>query len=150
MTARILRNETDRAAWVQFLAAQPLPVTVSCIKGARRSNQQSRTAEVWYSQIGAETGQAPIEAKAQCKLDFGLPIMERDRPDWVAKWSPLYKPLPYAMRLRLFEAIPLTSLFTTRQMSEFMDEVQRRYRSMGINLIDPEAMRYEAELGPRS
>jgi hypothetical protein len=149
VTARILRTEQDRAAWVQFLAAQPLPITVSSIKGARRSNQQSKTAEAWYSQIGAETGQAPIEAKAECKLTFGLPIMQRDRPDWVAKWAPLYDPLPYAMRLRLFEAIPLTSLFTTRQMGEYMDAVQRRYRQMGVPLWYPEALRYEQEMGAR-
>lgn len=147
MVSRILKTEADRAAWGQFLAAQTLPMTVSHLKGAKRSNQQSKTAEVWYSQIGTETGQAPIEAKAECKLTFGLPIMERDKPEWVAKWEPLYGPLPHIMRLRLFEALPMTRQFTVRQMSEYMDEVQRRYRSMGIPLIDPEARKYASEFG---
>jgi len=59
----------------------------------------------------------------------------------------LYAPLPYAMRLRLFEALPVTSVMTTRQMGEYMDAVQKEYRAMGIALIDPEARKYAAEFG---
>ncbi len=145
MPSRILRTDTDRAAWVNFLAAQALPLTVSATKGARRSLPQNATAAMWYGQIAAETGQTQAEAKAECKLRFGLPIMERDRAEWVAKWQPLYGPLPYAMQLRLFEAIPLTSLLTTRQMAEYMDAVQKEYRGQGIALIDPEARKYEED-----
>ena len=145
MPARILRDEQERDRWLRFIEAQPLPLTVSATKGARRSLPQNSTAAAWYGQIAAETGQTQAEAKAECKLRFGLPIMERDRPDWVAKWRPLYDPLPYAMRLRLFEAIPLTSLLTVRQMSEYMDAVQKEYRAQGVPLIDPEARKYEQE-----
>jgi hypothetical protein len=145
MPARVIRTDADRAAWVRFLEAQPLPITVSAIKGAKRSLPQSRTAEKWYSQIAAETGEEPAEVKAQCKWRHGKPIMHADRPDWVAKWSPLYEPLPYQMQIRLFEIIPLTSLLTTRQMSLYMDAVQREYRAQGIDLIDPEARKYAAE-----
>jgi hypothetical protein len=143
MPARILREEQDRAAWLRFLSAQPLPLTVSAVKGAKRSLPQNSLFHDWVSQIAQETGQSQAEAKAECKLRFGLPIMERDRPDWVAKWQPLYAPLPYAMRLRLFEAIPVTSLMTVKQMTEMMDAIGREYRAQGINLTDPELMRLE-------
>lgn len=145
MPSRILRDDRDRQAWVAFIAAQPLPVTVSLTKGARRSLPQNSTLHLWTGQIAAETSQTQAEAKAEIKLRFGLPIMERDRPDWVAKWSPLYTPLTYAMRLRLFEAVPLTSLLTTRQMAEMMDAIQKEYRSQGVFLTDPEARKYEQE-----
>lgn len=72
-----------------------------------------------------------------------------DNPKWVQKWSPIYDPLPYAARLLIFEALPLTSLLTTRQMAEYMNSIQIRYRQMGINLIDPDARSYEGEFGPR-
>lgn len=143
MTSRILKEEAHREAWIRFLSDQPLPITVSMLKGAKRSNPQNSTAAAWYGQIATETGQSQADAKAECKLRFGLPIMERDNPAWVAKWEPLYGPLPYALRLRAFEAIPLTSKLTVRQMSEYMDAVQREYRSQGIPLLDPEALRYE-------
>jgi hypothetical protein len=143
MVARILHDERDRNAWLAFVSAQPLPATVSLAKGARRSLPQNSTLHLWTGQIAAETGQTQAEAKAEIKLRFGLPIMERDNPDWVAKWQALYGPLPYGMRLRLFEAIPLTSLLTTRQMAEMMDAIQKEYLAQGIPLVDPEARRLE-------
>jgi hypothetical protein len=68
--------------------------------------------------------------------------MERDKPEWVEKWSPLYAPLPYHLRLRMFEAIPLTSLLTTRVMGEYLGAIQKEYRAQGIPLVDPEAIKY--------
>ena len=147
MPSRILRDDKDRKAWVRFIEAQPFPFTVSLTKGAKRSLPQNATVHLWFGQIAKETGQTQAEAKAECKFHFGKPILERDNLDWVAKWAPLYDPLPYAMQLRLFEALPVTSLFTTRQMAEFMDAVQKEYRAQGIMLIDPEARKYEQEFG---
>lgn len=144
MAARILRDERDRAAWVRFLAAQPLPMTVSAIKGAKRSLPQNSLFHDWVNIIAQETGQSQAEAKAEIKLRFGRPILERDNPEWAAKWHPLYSPLPYPMQLRLFEALPVTSAMTTRQMAELMGAVQREYTAQGIALTDPEMMRLEA------
>ena len=142
MPARVLHDERDRAAWLAFVSAQPLPATVSLTKGARRSLPQNSTLHLWTGQIAAETGQTQAEAKAEIKLRFGLPIMERDNSEWVAKWHDLYAPLPYGMKLRLFEAIPLTSLLTTRQMAEMMDAIQKEYLAQGIPLTDPFIQRY--------
>jgi hypothetical protein len=147
MVARILQDDRDRHAWVAFVAAQPLPLTVTAIKGARRSLPQNSTLHLWTGQIAAETGQSQAEAKAEIKLRFGLPIMERDNPAWVAKWEPLYGPLPHHMRLRLFEALPLTSLLTTRQMAELMDAIQKEYLAQGISLVDPTLRRLEQMYG---
>lgn len=144
MATRILRDQSDLVGWGKFLAAHPLPATVSVTKGAKRSTQQNRTAALWYGQIAQEFGETQGAVKAQCKLRFGVPILERDNPAWVEKWQGFYAPLPYPARLVLFEAIPVTSVFTTRQMAEYMDAMQREYRSQGIALIDPEARKYEA------
>lgn len=145
MPSRILRTDSDRAAWVRYLEAQQMPMTVSAVKGAKRSIPQNSTVHKWYAQIAAETGQSTSEVKAECKRVYGLPIMEAERPDWVEKWRPLYGPLPYAMQLKLFECIPMTSLMTVKQMTAFMDAIQREYRGHGIALIDPDAMKYEGE-----
>ena len=144
MPARILKTTHDREAWIRFLLAQELPLTVTSVRGAKRSLPQNSLFHQWVAQIAAETGQSQTEAKAELKLTFGLPIMERDRPDWIAEWSPLYAPLPYHMRRKLFEVIPLTSLLTTRQMAEMMDAIEREYRAQGVALVDPEAAKWEA------
>ena len=145
MASRILRTDQDRAGWVTFIAAQPLPITVTAIKGARRSLPQNSTAAKWYSEIAAETGETAIEVKAMCKHQFGLLIMQAQNPAWVAEWEPIYAPLSYEKRLKLFEVLPLTSRFTTKQMAEYMDAVQKTYTAQGIRLTDPEMMKYQNE-----
>jgi hypothetical protein len=146
MASRILRTDSDRTGWATFLAAQPLPVTVTMIKGARRSLPQNATASKWYAEIAAETGDTPIAVKALCKHQFGLMIMQAENPAWVAEWEPLYAPLDYPRRLKLFEVIPLTSKFTTRQMAAYMDAVQKTYTAQGIRLTDPELQKYQKEM----
>lgn len=146
MASRILRTDSDRTGWVTFLAAQPLPMTVSAMKGARRSLPQNSTVAKWYAEIAAETGETPIAVKAMCKHQFGLLIMQAENPAWVAEWGPLYSPLPYEKRLKLFEVLPLTSKFTTRQMAAYMAAVQKTYTAQGIRLTDPEALRYQNEV----
>ena len=147
MPSRILREERDVEAWARFLRGLPLPMTVTQTKGARRSLPQNATLHAWTGQIAAETGQSAAEAKAEIKLRYGLPIMEAENQAWVAEWEPLYGPLSYAQRLKIFEVLPLTSKMTTPQMAALMDEVQREYRAQGIALLDPEARRYEGEMG---
>lgn len=146
MASRILRTDSDREWWVRFLAAQPLPITVTAIKGAKRSLPQNATAAKWYAEIAAETGDTPIAVKALCKHQFGLLIMQAENPAWVAEWEPLYGPLDYQRRLKLFEVIPLTSKFTTRQMAAYMDAVQKTYTAQGIRLTDPEMQKYQQEM----
>jgi len=146
LTTRILRDEADRQAWVTLLCARDLPLTVSAIKGADRTAQQNRLSHKWYAQIGDEFGELAATVKARCKYRFGLPIMIRDNPAWVAKWSGLYAPIlrdgTAEQKALAFEAVPMTSQFTSRQMSEYMDAVQICYRAQGVQLIDPEARKY--------
>lgn len=145
MPSRIIHTSGDMDSLMLFLSRQALPVTVSYVKGAKRTNPQNSTVHMWFGQIAKETGQSQGEAKAECKLRYGLPIMERDNAAWVAKWHPLYASLPYDRRLLLFEVIPVTSAMTTRQLAEMMDAMQRDYRAQGIPLVDPDARKYEAE-----
>jgi len=145
MATRILRNDRERAYWVRFLEAQPFPMTVSHLKGASRTRSQNSTLHMWFGQVSQQTGNEMAEVKGYCKLNFGLPIMTRDNPAWIARYEPMYAPLPYQLRIQFFEIVPMTSVMTVRQMSELMDVVQRFYRQQGIDLIDPEARKYEAD-----
>jgi hypothetical protein len=120
-----------------------MPMTVTVIKGAKRSTAQNSTAEAWYGQIAQADGFSQGEAKVECKMRFGLPIMKRDRPDWIEKWSPIYSVFEYEKQRIVFEFIPMTSLFTTKQMAEYMTAIQREYVSHGVALIDPESRKYE-------
>ena len=143
MAQRAIKSETDLKQWFAFLRNQPLPITVSCIKGVNRSKLQNSLLHAWVSVISQETGAEKGDAKGQAKLEFGLPIMERDCPDWVERWEPLYGPIlnnaeTHIQKIRLFEAIPLTSKMTTKQLAEMMTEMQAYYGKLGIYLPHPD------------
>ena len=140
MTTRTIRTEGQLASWLAFLQARPLPITVSAVRGETRSGQQNRTAHMWYGEVSRQTGDEPGAVKGYCKAKFGLPIMKRDNPEWVAKYEPMYLPLDYQTRIALFEIIPLTSQMKLPQMMEYMDAVQRHYIQQGIALTDPDPM----------
>ena len=140
MTTRTIRTEGQLASWLAFLQARPLPITVSAVRGETRSSQQNRTAHMWYGEVSRQTGDEPGTVKGYCKAKFGLPIMKRDNPEWVAKYEPMYLPLDYQTRIALFEIIPLTSQMKLPQMMEYMDAVQRHYIQQGIALTDPDPM----------
>ena len=55
------------------------------------------------------------------------------------------RPLPYAAKLAAVKDmdLPVTRLMTTKQQTQFMDDVQRHWSGMGIRLTDPEALKYE-------
>ena len=146
MRPRVIYTPDDIDRLCRFLHAQPMPMTVSARKGAKRSHPQNATVHAWFGQIAAETGQTAAEVKAECKLRYGLPIMAAECHAWVAEWEGCYRALPYHAQVKLFELLPMTSKMTTRQMSAFMDAVQKEYRAQGIDLIDPEARKYEAEM----
>ena len=146
MATRIIKNELQLAAWLDLLAAHKIPMTVSVVAGAKRSKQQNSTLHMWFGQIGKHTGFTASEVKGTCKLDHGLSIMVRDNPAWVEKWQPFYDPLQRAgdreHLVRLFEILPMTSLFSVKQMAELMDAVQVQYRGIGVYLTDPELQKY--------
>lgn len=139
----ILYTERQRVEWVVWLCGIPLPVTVHATPGAKRSLAQNRTLHKWFGQIGEHMGDTAAGVKAECKLRFGLPIMEGESPAWVEKYSPVYLPMKdnYPALLTLFEFIPMTSEMNVKQMRAFMDAVQREYRAQGVDLIDPDAKR---------
>jgi hypothetical protein len=140
MTTRTIRTESQLASWLAFLQARPLPMTVSAVRGETRSSQQNRTAHMWYGEVSRQTGDEPGAVKGYCKAKFGLPIMKRDNPEWLAKYEPMYMPLDYQTRIALFEIIPLTSKMKLPQMMEYMDAVQRHYLQQGIALTDPDPL----------
>jgi hypothetical protein len=59
----------------------------------------------------------------------------------------ILKPLGYDEKLeaiRVFD-LPVTRLLNTKQMSEYMDQVQRHWLQQGVRLTDPEMLKYEEE-----
>ena len=146
MASRVLKTKIDLLQWCGFLGDQPLPCTVSVVAGAKRTNPQNRTINMWYAEIAGQLEDTDAsEVRAMCKLELGVPILRRDDPAFAAAYDTMFKPLPYAHKLTLFRRLEpaVTSIMTVNQLREFMDQMQRRYAQAGIILTDPEARKYE-------
>jgi chaperone required for assembly of F1-ATPase len=146
---KVLRSPEDIAAlgrWVSARKSYPLTVTVT--KGASRSSVQNRLAQRWFTDVSRQLeDQTHGEVRAYCKLHFGVPILRAENEAFRQSYDATMLNLPYETKLEAVKAfdLPVTRLMTVKQMTAFMDEVQRFWSEKGVRLTDPEALKYEEE-----
>ena len=149
MATRILRSADDIDRLSGFLSARTKwPVTVTITQGASRSSQQNRLAQVWYSDVARQIGDMTHdEVRADCKVTFGAPILRTENEAFRQEWDATIGCLPHEAQRRFVQVldVPVTRLMTVKQMTAFMDAMQRHWSGIGIRLTDPEAMKYEEE-----
>jgi hypothetical protein len=148
MPTKVLRQPEHVDALARMLAGRKLPLTVSWTQGALRSSLQNRLAHRWFSDIATQLGdQTAEDVRTECKLCFGVPILRAENEAFRASYDPVLKHLPYEQKLAAIRAfdLPVTRLMTVKQMTAFMDEMQRHWTAAGVRLTDPEALKYEEE-----
>lgn len=148
MPTKIIREPHHVDALANMLRGRKLPITVSWTQGAPRSNAQNRLAQRWFTDISTQLGdQTHEDVRAECKLRFGVPILRAENEAFRLSYDRVIKALPYEQKLDAIKAfdLPVTRLMTVKQMTAFMDEMQRHWSGQGVRLTDPEALKYESE-----
>lgn len=146
MPTKVLRVEGDADKLAKLLAGRKYPMTVTWTQGALRTTQQNRLAQRWFTDVANQLGdQTHDDVRAYCKLHFGVPILRAENEAFRQSYDLTMRPLPYAAKLAAVKDmdLPVTRLMTTKQQTQFMDDVQRHWSGMGIRLTDPEALKYE-------
>lgn len=143
MVTRVVKDETDREALIQFLGARKLPFTADIIKGKRRSTEQNRLQRLWMNEISEQMGdRTPEEVRAYCKLTIGVPILRAENTRFCEMYDRVIKPMPYEQKLSIMAEpfdLAVTRLMTTVQKKAYLDEIQRHFSQQGIVLTDPDA-----------
>ena len=150
MTTKIIREPDHIDALARLLSGRKLPITVSWSQGAKRSDLQNRLAQRWFTDVSLQLGdQTHEEVRAMCKLHFGVPILRAENDAFCIAYDRTMKHLPYEAKLDAIKSfdLPVTRLMTVRQMTGFMDEMQRHWSVQGVRLTDPQALMYEQEFG---
>lgn len=145
--SKVIKTQEDLARWVDFLNAQPLPITVAQTAGAKRTNPQNALVHRWFGEIAAHFGDKTAkEVKAECNLMFGLDIMRQDA-DWASAFDYIFQSLSYAAKIKAIMVfdIPFTRKMTVPQLTQYMDEMGREYRGRGVYLTDPELRGWNSE-----
>lgn len=148
MPTKFIRQPEHVDALADLLRGRKLPLTVSWEQGAPTSKAQNRLAQRWFNDIARQLGDRDREdVRAECKLRFGVPILCEDSEAFRMSYDRALKHLTYEEKIEAIKAfdLPVTRLMTVRQMSRFMDEMQRYWTEQGVYLTDPEALKYEQE-----
>lgn len=147
MSSRVLHNAMDLVEWLNFLGKKSYPMTVSFTEGEKRTPPQNRTINMWYSEAAVKLGDTTTEdVRAECKLQFGVPILRRDDAAFLLEYDANFKPFPYETKRKLFKALEpaITSRMTVKQLKEYMDAMRAHFAKGGVHLTDPELRKYEA------
>lgn len=136
----IVRTEPQRLMAIRRIEARKLPFTVEIKKGEHRSLDQNALQWKWLSEAAAQGDQEVDDYRAEMKLTHGIPIARAEIPGFQDVYDRLIKPFDYADKLALMRSpidLPVTRLFSSDQMSRYLNEVHKDLTSRGIILTEP-------------
>lgn len=139
----VIRTDEQKANAAAAVATCPVtkdkPMSIH-IKpySAKLSDAQRGLFHMWCGEISKQGKEyTPIEIKARAKLQWGVPILVAESEMFCALWGTLKERYSYEELLKMLEeAVRVTSLFTTEQMSRFLTDMERG-SSQKYRLTDP-------------
>lgn len=147
MPVAVIRSEKGLEYACGLIRAKGFPVMVSWQAGEpTRRDRQNRLAQRWFTDIAKQRGDMTHEeARAMCKLHFGVPILREENDAFRASYDAVMKHLPYEAKLQAIQAfdMPITRLMSVKQMTRFMDNTGAYWRKEGVRLTDPAMMTYQ-------
>lgn len=141
MTELVVRTADDVQQVRAHMQATSFPYRVVIAKPRNRTEAQNKTLHKWFGEIAAHRGDmTALEVKAECNLTYGRPIKDRDSPDWSAVFGYLFDGLDYEKKLIAIRTldVPFTRDMSTKQLAEYMEQMQRDFLSQGVSLTIPE------------
>lgn len=101
----------------------------------KRKISKNSLSHVWYDEISKQRlDETATYYRHYCKLHFGVPIMRRDSEAFREVYDRLIKPLDYEAKLNAMFMIQVTSLMDEKQMTEYLDQMQRHFADKGVVL----------------
>ena len=99
-----------------------------------RSVPQNAVWAVFYRYIGKHTGQTPEEAKRECKLNYGVPILVAEDEKFRRMWLAKFDSDTYEQKLFMMRYLPVTSILSKGQGIIYTETLQREYAKQGLRL----------------
>lgn len=122
---------------------QPFTVTVKAGEGKKRSLSQNGLVHCWYGQIAKATHDDPASVKADCHIQWGIPIFRAEDEEYATFIDRALGGLQRAKVKAMIEAgyVPCTSLMSKAILSRYMDAVWRHY-APHVKLMDPTELQW--------
>lgn len=142
MPHRIISNPTELEALTTLLGTLKQPFTVEWRQGRDRSLDQNELMWLWATETARQRGDVTTdEVQQEWKLIYGVPILREEEASFREVYDEALKGQPYPVKLKAMRFLPITSIMSVKQMTKFLDTVQRECAEQGIRLTDPDPMR---------
>lgn len=122
---------------------QPFHVAVKPGVGDKRGPSQSNLFHTWMGQIAKATHDDPASVKADCHIQWGIPIFRAEDEEYAEFIAAALGGLTRDKVKERIEKgfIPCTRLMTKALLSRYMDAVWREY-APHVALMDPEELKW--------
>lgn len=100
-----------------------------------RSKLQNDITHVWYKQLAHDLPEyKTLGWKAYCKLHFGVPILRAEDSQFREFYDKAIKRLDYEQKIGAMHYVPVTSIMTTKQLSQYVEAMQNHFLERGVVL----------------
>ena len=99
-----------------------------------RSLDQNRLAWVWYRQIEEFMHEPAGWGHNYCKLTIGVPILRAESEKFRDLYDRYLRPMTYEAKLEAIELVDVTKAMTTKQMTTYLETIQRKFAFQGLEL----------------
>jgi hypothetical protein len=122
---------------------QPFNVTVKEGAGKRRTMSQNNLFYAWMGQIGKAVGDDPSSVKADCHIQWGIPIFRAEDADYAEFIESALGGRTRQDVKRMIKAgyVPCTGLMSKPILGRYMDAVWRHY-APHVQLMNPEDLKW--------
>jgi hypothetical protein len=94
----------------------------------KRSDLQNSLSHSWYGELEVNLKENnALGYKCFCKLHFGVPILRADDEEFRRVYDTAIKQLTYEQKLDIMRYFPVTSLMTTKQLSQYLETMKAHY-----------------------
>ena len=137
-----LEAMTEGGVADQLLAIGVAPVHIALSANApQNANQGAGGAQDWWTRLNrkpvVDEDLMMFSRQMYTLNKAGVPILRAGSEEFRAQYDKVIKPHDYETKLAIMEWLPVTSLMSKEQFSEYLDTVIREYSKQGISILMP-------------
>ena len=137
-----IRDEPSLQTFLSYCGQERLqgrPVVVEEVP-EKRSLDQNAISHAWYAEVSDYLGdQSPLAVKCESKLWCGVPLLRAEDDDFRNFYDlAIRRSLTYEQKLEAMKVLPVTSLMSKAQLSQYLESMQVYWRQAGVYLCFPE------------
>ena len=140
MTTVVVKSPADEEIAINLMRNRRKPYTVDIVSGKHRSTEQNRLQWQWANEVSEQLAEdTPAAVQAYFKLHFGVPILRAESEAFREVYDRVMRPQPYEDKLLYMErcGFQVSSLLTTKQMTQYLDAIYTEFTGRGVQLTRP-------------